>query len=296
MDVTENQCQNEANGSAGARHVSGAKPDRAKRRFSRVSELHCSMRLAAVARQVAAPRHVRRRAASGVRLARPLHVTAATSSVRGPSSSSPFPAMGKVLDETVAYDRYLTVFDRTVEFPEDGGLTVKYDLVGHPRANFRFAVIFPFHPKDSKAKTPAKVTVIREYIQASNSLGYSLPTGGFNPKKHTSLSNAASDELAEEARLEGSLIDMLDAIDPEHPGFVEGKWCSNRFRPYLAVDPKPMANPPKRDKEEFSIETNRVTFPELKRLMYSGEMMVPSIVTANMAIERLLKEGHDLGL
>jgi hypothetical protein len=25
-------------------------------------------------------------------------------------------------------------------------------------------------------------------------------------------------------------------------------------------------------------------------------MMVPSIVTANMAIERLLKEGHDLGL
>jgi hypothetical protein len=204
--------------------------------------------------------------------------------------------MGKVLDETVAYDRYLTVFDRTVEFPEDGGLTVKYDLVGHPRANFRFAVIFPFHPKDSKTNTPAQVTVIREYIQASNSLGYSLPTGGFNPKKHTSLSNAASDELAEEARLEGSLIDMLDQIDPSHPGFVEGKWCSNRFRPYLAVDPKPMLNPPKRDKEEFSIETNRVTFPELKRLMYSGEMMVPSIVTANMAIERLLKEGHDLGL
>ena len=49
-------------------------------------------------------------------------------------------------------------------------------------------------------------------------------------------------------------------------------------------------------RQEFSIETSRVTFPELKRLMYSGEMMVPSIVTANMAIERLLKEGHDLGL
>ena len=88
----------------------------------------------------------------------------------------------------------------------------------------------------------------------------------------------------------------LDAIDPEHPGFVEGKWCSNRFRPYLAMDPRPVAHPPERDAEEFSIETSRVTFPELKRLMYSGEMMVPSIVTANMAIERLLKEGHDLGL
>ena len=253
------------------------------------------MRLAAVARHVAAPRLVPRRAASGSPLARPLHVTAATSSVRGPSSSSPFPAMGKVVDETVAYDRYLTVFDRTVEFPEDS-LTVKYDIVGHPRANFRFAVIFPFHPGDAASKTPATVTVIREYIQASNAMGYSLPTGGFNPKKHASLGNAASDELAEEARLEGRLIDMLDAIDLEHPGFVEGKWCSNRFRPYLAVDPRPMAHPPKRDAEEFSIETSRVTFPELKRLMYSGEMMVPSIVTANMAIERLLKEGHDLGL
>ena len=198
--------------------------------------------------------------------------------------------MGKVVDETVAYDRYLTVFDRTVEFPEDS-MTVKYDIVGHPRANFRFAVIFPFHPGDAASKTPATVTVIREYIQASNAMGYSLPTGGFNPKKRASLGNAASDELAEEARLEGRLIDMLDAIDLEHPGFVEGKWCSNRFRPYLAVDPRPMAHPPKRDAEEFSIETSRVTFPELKRLMYSGEMMVPSIVTANMAIERLLKEG-----
>ena len=89
---------------------------------------------------------------------------------------------------------------------------------------------------------------------------------------------------------------MLDAIDPEHPGFVEGKWCSNRFGRTSRWTRGGGAPAGARDAEEFSIETSRVTFPELKRLMYSGEMMVPSIVTANMAIERLLKEGHDLGL
>jgi hypothetical protein len=209
--------------------------------------------------------------------------------------------MGKVVSETVAYDRYLTVFDRTVEFPKgtkgvanaNAPLRVQYDLVGHPRANFRFAVIFPFHPADPSTNTPAKVTVIREYIQASNSSGYSLPTGGFNPKKHACLKNAATDELAEEAMLEGTVIDMLD---PDHPGFVEGKWCSNRFRSYLATELRTIAHPPERDEEEFSIEVSRVTIPELKKLMYGGEMMVPSIVTANMAIDRLMKQGEDLGM
>jgi len=210
--------------------------------------------------------------------------------------------MGTVISETVAYDRYLTVFDRTVSFKggthgvpvSDTALTVKYDVVGHPRANFRFAVIFPFHPADEKTNKQAQVTVIREYCQASNEIGYSLPTGGFNPKKHKSLADSAIAELAEEAMLEGNVIDMLDAIDENHPGFVEGKWCSNRFRPYLATGLRSIKNPPARDAEEFSIEISRVTIPEFKKIMYSGQMMVPSMVTANMALERLRRDGYVL--
>jgi len=193
------------------------------------------------------------------------------------------------------------VFDRTVEFPPganghtgDTPLKVKYDIVGHPRVNYRFAVIFPFHPACVETGTPPSVTIIREYCQASNEMGYSLPTGGFNPKKHKNLAQSAKDELAEEAMLKGTVVDMLDDIDGEHPGFVEGKWCSNRFRPYLALDLQSIANPPARDVEEFSIEISKVTVPEFKKIMYSGKMMVPSIVTANMALDRLVREGFAL--
>ena len=261
------------------------------------------MRLAAVARHVApfvssrrVPVHSQR-----VRVRDScIHVSSTKDSLPSPSTSTNG-GMGEIIDEQVAYDRYLTVFDRTVEFPPganghtgDTPLKVKYDIVGHPRVNYRFAVIFPFHPACVETGTPPSVTIIREYCQASNEMGYSLPTGGFNPKKHKNLAQSAKDELAEEAMLKGTVVDMLDDIDGEHPGFVEGKWCSNRFRPYLALDLQSIANPPARDVEEFSIEISKVTVPEFKKIMYSGKMMVPSIVTANMALDRLVREGFAL--
>ena len=126
----------------------------------------------------------------------------------------PFPRswpapMGEIVSDKVAYKRYLTVFDREVEFaakdaPGHAPHRVAYDIVGHPKSNFQFTVVFPF-PSATAGAEP-QVTLIREYIQASNAMGYSLPTGSFDPAKHANLEDAAVNELAEEARLEGGAM------------------------------------------------------------------------------------------
>lgn len=210
----------------------------------------------------------------------------------------PFPRswpapMGEIVSDKVAYKRYLTVFDREVEFaakdaPGHAPHRVAYDIVGHPKSNFQFTVVFPFHP--ATAADEPQVTLIREYIQASNAMGYSLPTGSFDPAKHANLEDAAVNELAEEARLEGGAMTPLLA-DPSHPGFIESKWCANRFKPYVCVGPTPVAEPPARDPEEFSIEVERVGIDRLRELMYDGSMMLPSIITAQMALNALDRDG-----
>ena len=40
------------------------------------------------------------------------------------------------------------------------GPILEYDIIGHPQADFHFAVVFPFHSADG-----GSVTLIREYAQ-----------------------------------------------------------------------------------------------------------------------------------
>eukprot|EP00983_Pelagomonas_calceolata_P091741 1157584-Pelagomonas_calceolata.AAC.8 len=79
--------------------------------------------------------------------------------------------------------------------------TLAYDVIGHPRCNFRFAVVLPFHT--ASKDTDAQVTMIREFCQGPNAVCYNLPTGGFDPAKHTSIEDCARAELSEEVRVEG---------------------------------------------------------------------------------------------
>jgi hypothetical protein len=30
----------------------------------------------------------------------------------------------------------------------------------------------------------------------------------------------------------------VELLQPEHPGIAEVKWCRNRFRPFLCIDPQ----------------------------------------------------------
>lgn len=46
----------------------------------------------------------------------------------------------------------------------------------------------------------------------------------------------------------------LPLLPPGHPGLAEVKWCVNRFRPFLVVEPEADADPGSRDLEEVSLE------------------------------------------
>ncbi|KAF8056760.1 TGD2 [Scenedesmus sp. PABB004] len=165
----------------------------------------------------------------------------------------------------------------------------RLDVMGHPRANFCFAVTFPFHPyKDGRRG--GEVTLVREYAQGPHALAYCLPTGGLDPGRHADVAECAARELSEEAWLAGGQWHRL--LAPEHPGLPEVKWCMNRFVPFLVVRPGTDPQPGSRDAEEASMEVLRLPLDEFRRLMVSGEMLLPSITTAYMALDRL----HELGL
>ena len=209
---------------------------------------------------------------------------------------------GETTRESIAYRRYLAVYDRTVEFAatKDGGegkISIEYDIVGHPRLGFRFVAVLPFHSRTKE------FTLCREYIQSVNASGLTVPTGGHEPEKHgEDIANAARAEMNEEAQLVGgTLVNLMekksengkDRTVGDEEGFIETKWCRNRFVPFLCVDPQDVeeGEEGKLDVEEFALETFRVSLTELKRIMYSGEMMLPSIITCQMSLDYLVKSG-----
>lgn len=194
-------------------------------------------------------------------------------------------------DESLLHTRYLTVFNRTVRLPcgPDGTDTkaFHFDVVGHPKNNFHFCVVFPYHKPKKETDKPT-VTVLREYCQGPNAFMYTLPTGGFDPNHHQTLEQCARSELSEEAQLKGG--DMVALIEEDHPGIVEGKWSLNRFTPFLVIDAEIDEQPRNKDAEEI-IEVHKVCLEDLHNIMVSGQLQLPSLATCYLAFERLKSMG-----
>ena len=253
----------------------------------------------------------------------------------------------RVVGERLAHRRYLATFDRLVRFtrpagpaavpaeevgsaapapPNAGGdkdegaqqhhQDVSYDVIGHPRCEFRFAVVFPYHPPppprqkkgddedadanadananaDDKGDDEGDVTLVREYAHGPHRFLYSLPSGQFERDKHGDggLLATARAELEEEARLEGGEWHPL--LPAGHPGIPEVKWCANAFEPFLCVGPEPHPCPAARDGEEEAagLEAVRVPLREFRRLAANGEVLLPSVAAGWMAMERLRELG-----
>ncbi|CEF97117.1 NUDIX hydrolase domain-like [Ostreococcus tauri] len=202
---------------------------------------------------------------------------------------------GEIVRETVVHERYFTVYDRLVEFQSDDGSTTKrfaYDVVGHPKSAFAFVCVAPFHDREVTSSGEPEFTVVREYAQGSNAECVVLPSGCYEPGKHATMEEVAVDELRQESRIAGG--ELFRLIERDNPGLLETKWCRNRLFPFLSVDGVACGDGEEcgRDDEEFNMTHERVTVRELKKLMYSGEMMMPSVVTAQLAIDKLLAMGR----
>jgi 8-oxo-dGTP pyrophosphatase MutT (NUDIX family) len=206
-------------------------------------------------------------------------------------TSSTSPPKFTIVSEQISHQRYLTVYNRTVKFPPHAsrsseGDVLEFDVIGHPQSAFQYAVTFPFHSSPSGRWHDGEVTLIREYCQGPHAMYYSLPTGSFDPKKHSDLKACAQAELSEEAHLKDGEMRPLLAPGVAVP---EVKWCRNSFTPFIVVDAVPDPNPGLREVEEW-IEVMRVNVKELKAIMRSGKMLLPSVTTCWWALEWLSEQ------
>lgn len=224
---------------------------------------------------------------------------------QGNGNASPDGDIFTILEDTPVYNRYMTVYNRRVQFPvhSAGGVNTssrlvedppvhEFDVVGHPKASFHFCISFPYHPPANGGHwSEGEVTMIREYAQGPNEMVYGLPAGSFHAESHKTLEGCAMAELSEEAHLCGGKIHKL--LDDSCPGIAEVKWCRNRFTPFLVYDPETDTAPGSRDTEEV-IEIKRMKIADIKKMLRSGNMLLPSVTTCYWAFEWLDEQYHRL--
>lgn len=83
----------------------------------------------------------------------------------------------------------------------------------------------------------------------------------------------------------GRWINLLPEDQPD--GISELKWGRNKFVPYLCIDPVVDPEPRARDDEEWMEIVPDVPLKDFKRYITRGEVMLPSVQTAWMALEYL---------
>lgn len=115
---------------------------------------------------------------------------------------------------------------------------------------------------------------------------YTCVAGAYDRHKHTSILDSAQHELSEEAHLKGG--QWIDLSPKEQPlGISEMKWGTNRFVPFLCIDPIVDEQPLERDAEEYMEVVKDVSIADIKRFVTQGQVMLPSVQTIWMALEYL---------
>ncbi|CAM0136726.1 hypothetical protein VKS41_003539 [Umbelopsis sp. WA50703] len=183
-----------------------------------------------------------------------------------------------ILKDEIIHKRYITVWNRITRF--DDGREISWDVVGHSTPLPTFVTVFTF---DTNTKTTC---ILKEFAQGTNEIKYCCTAGSFDRRKHADTLEAAQHELSEEAQLKGGhWISLLPSAQPN--GISELKWGTNRFVPYICINPVLDENPKDRDAEEYMEIVRDVTIDEFTQFVMRGEVMLPSVQTGWMAIEWL---------
>jgi 8-oxo-dGTP pyrophosphatase MutT (NUDIX family) len=227
--------------------------------------------------------------------------------IRSPMAGSNNDLIATIMDEETVYEGYISVLRRRVNFslPPDRSIRsdvdgthaadlvasrdqcVDFDVVGNPSSNFKCAVVFPFHA------ATREVTLVREYAHGPARFAFALPSGKHDPALHKDVQETAVLELEEEAQLTGGIWHPL--LPAGHPGIPEVKWCANAFTPFLCIDPTRHHTPKPRDWEETISGQNveRVSLLRFTEMLAGASLLLPSIATGYMALDKLKMMGFD---
>lgn len=186
----------------------------------------------------------------------------------------------RVLQESVQFQRYQTVYQRDVQFPNNK--RVSFDILGSENSHFQSVFVFPF---DTHTKT---VTVLREYAPGPHALHHSFVAGMYEPAKHATLEDACRAELSEEANLAGGALLPLSTAS-----IAADKYSRNRFHYYLSLDATLDAQPLEPDHDEYIAVEHGLPLTEVRQLIRNGAFNTPSSLLGMLALDQLRQLGFD---
>jgi hypothetical protein len=208
-----------------------------------------------------------------------------------------------IVDEEVAYKRYIRCWHRQVQYNNKPS-PVSWDIVGHSITQKPyFCTVLPYWTEERE------FSLIAEYAQGPHEMMWTAGAGGFDSKKHGSILDCAKAELAEEMGLVGgewiNLLDVLhdkdltetishlddgEALEQVRDfGIPELKWGTDRYMPFLVLNPKPSTTKVDQDVEEYMSEPVRFTQDQTRNLILLGRVLPPTVQTFMMA-EQVLKQ------
>lgn len=114
---------------------------------------------------------------------------------------------------------------------------------------------------------------------------YGTIAGMYESAKHQSAREAAQFELEEEAHLKSN--NWIPLLEESHLSTPVDKYSDNKFFPFLALDCETVINPRPVDNEEYIEIVHNVTFIQLNKLLYTGQINVHSSYGILLALRKL---------
>lgn len=186
--------------------------------------------------------------------------------------------------EEVVFSGWRKVLRKNITFPT--GNTHAFDITyqGNPSV-----AVFSWC---SDTKT---TTLIQEFHPGIEQIMYGTVAGIYERgKKHSSALDAAMAELEEEAHLRAAPHNWIPLLADADSSCPFEKYSDNRLHVFLALDCEIVPDPKPLDDEEHIVITRGVTYKQLRTLIASGRMNVPSSYTTLMALDKLKEMGLPL--
>ncbi|KAA8494962.1 hypothetical protein FVE85_3203 [Porphyridium purpureum] len=200
----------------------------------------------------------------------------------------------ELVEDSVLFSRYGRVVSRCVIYPD--GSRHEFDVWSKNwRSNQEFAIVVPYY---SASRT---FTLLYEYYPAAHSFHLGLPGGNVDSNRHTSILQAAKEELYEEAHLKNGtwypLLPQSSSGGSSQPGLLNDKYQQDWSFPFLCVDPEQQnssefgTDHATFEAEELIEVRMHVPFEKVRSDLLAGRFQANQTSTLFFAFEKLKELG-----